>query len=79
MYRTNIEGITADLNKARAKYQRSALMGGGSAGRGPLDFDKSTDQRTRMMESTDKLRGGTDVLNDAHRTLESTLEVGAWA
>ena len=74
MYRSNLEGITNDLNKSRAKFQRNALLSGPS-GR-PLEFDKSQDQRSRMMENTDKLRGGTDQLNDAHRTLEATSAVG---
>ena len=80
MYRTNLESVTADLNKAKQKFQRNALLGGGGgAGSGrPLDFDKSTDQRTRMMNTTDTLRGGTDQLDAAHRQLEETIDVGAW-
>lgn len=81
MYRTNLESVTADLSKAKQKFQRNALLSGaggsGRPGGGPLDFDKSTDQRTRMMNTTDTLRGGTDQLDAAHRQLEETIDVGA--
>lgn len=35
-----------------------------------------SNQRERMQQSTDKLRGGTDQLNDAHRRVEETINVG---
>ena len=83
LYRNSLDTVGADLGKAKAKFQRNALLGGGPGGGGagsrPLDFDKSNDQRSRMMSTTDKLRGGTDTLNDAHSRLEETLEVGACA
>jgi hypothetical protein len=78
MYRSTLESTIADLGKAKQKFQRSALMAGGPAGGGrPLEFDKSVDQRQRMANTTDKLRGGTDQLNQAHSQLEETLDVGA--
>lgn len=80
MYRTSLDTVSGDLTKAKAKFQRGALLGGGPGGAGgrPLDFDKSMDQRQRMMNTTDKLRGGTDTLNAAHASLEETISVGAW-
>ena len=77
IYTTNLNKVTADLGAAKSKFARSALMAGG--GNRPLEFDKSLDQRQRMMNTTDKLRGGTDTLNDTHRRLEETIEVGARA
>jgi Vesicle transport v-SNARE protein N-terminus/Snare region anchored in the vesicle membrane C-terminus len=75
VYRSNLDTIAADLTKAKQKYQRGALLGSGaSAGR--LDFNKSQDQRERMMQTNEKLRGGTNQLNDAQRRLEETLDVG---
>jgi hypothetical protein len=75
-YRDSLDTVTADLKKAQQKFQRSALgLGSSGAGR-PLDFDKSLDARTRMQQNTDKLRGGTDLLNSAHVQLEETLGVG---
>lgn len=81
MYRSSLETVSGDLNKAKTKYQRSALLGGGSnggAGGRPMEFEKSLDQRQRMMNTTDKLRGGNDTLQSAHSRLEETIEVGAW-
>lgn len=80
MYRSSLETVTGDLNKAKAKFQRGALLGGGPGGAGgrPMEFDKSMDQRQRMMANTDKLRGGTDTLNAAHQSLEETINVGEW-
>ena len=78
-YRTSLEGVGAELAKAKAKYQRNALLGaGGAAGGRPLEFEKSNDQRTKMMNTTEKLRGGNETLTSAHSRLEETLEVGAW-
>lgn len=80
-YRSSLEGVSSELTKAKAKYQRSALLGtpGGANGTrgGPMEFEKSQDQRTRMMNTTDKLRGGTETLDAAHSRLEETIEVGA--
>ena len=74
-YRTSLDSVAADLTKAKQKFNRSSLLGGGASGR-PLEFDKSADQRSRMANTTDKLRGGTDQLDAAHRQLEETLDVG---
>jgi hypothetical protein len=80
-YRSSLEGVSSELTKAKAKYQRSALLGtpGGANGTrgGPMEFEKSQDQRTRMMNTTDKLRGGTETLDAAHSRLEETIDVGA--
>ena len=77
-YRTSLEGVGTDLTKAKAKYQRNALLGpNGAAGGRPLEFDKSNDQRTKMMGTTEKLRGGNETLANAHSRLEETIEVGA--
>lgn len=72
MYRESLEVVSADLRKAQQRIQRSALLSspGGSAASRPLDFDKSLDARTRMQQNTDKLQGGTSVLDAAHGTLE---------
>jgi multidrug resistance efflux pump len=74
-YRDSLDAVTVDLKKAQQKFQRSALMGSAGTGR-PLDFDKSLDARARMQQNTDKLRGGTDLLNSAHVQLEETIGVG---
>jgi hypothetical protein len=52
------------------------MGGAGGAGGRPLDFDKSTGSRDRMAQATEKLRTGTDTLNDANRRIEETIEVG---
>lgn len=78
MYRASLDTVSGDLTKAKTKYQRNALLGGGAqggAGGRPMEFDKSLDQRQRMMNNTDKLRGGNDTLQSAHSRLEETIEV----
>ena len=78
MYRSSLDGVAADLTKAKGKYQRSALLGSGPGGAGsrPLEFDKSVDQRQRMMNTTETLRSGTSTLDSAHASLEATIEIG---
>lgn len=74
-YKDSLATLSKDLKQAEEKFSRNALMNGGRADR-PLDFDKSTAARDRMQQNTEKLRGGTDVLNDANRRIEETLDVG---
>lgn len=81
-YKASLEPVQADLKRAKDKYSRAALMGspggggGGGAGGRPLDFDKSADARACMAAMTDKMRGGTATLMDAHTRLEETVSVG---
>jgi hypothetical protein len=74
-YKDSLATLQKDLKQAEDKFSRNALMAGSRADR-PLEFDKSTASRDRMQQQTDKLRGGTDVLNDANRRIEETLDVG---
>lgn len=75
MYKDSIGSLTKDLGGAEQKFSRNSLMGGAGSNR-PMDFDKSQDSRARMQQTTDKLRGGTDQLNAASRTVEETIGVG---
>lgn len=75
LHKETLATLARDLAQAEAKFDRGALMGSRAAER-PLEFDKSTGHRERMAAGTEKLRGGTDQLNDAHRSLEATIEVG---
>jgi len=43
----------------------------------PLTFDKSAAGRDRAGAATEKLRGGTAQLDDAHKRLEETIDVGS--
>jgi hypothetical protein len=75
MYKDSISSLTKDLGGAEMKFSRNSLMSGAGANR-PTDFDKSQDSRARMQATTDKLRGGTDQLSAASRTVEETINVG---
>lgn len=79
-YKDSLDGVAADLKRAKEKFSRAALMSGASGGAGasgrPLDFDASLDSRNRMSAATDKMRTGTSMLSDAHRTIEETITVG---
>ncbi len=81
-HKDSLATLQKDLKQAEEKFSRNALMGqrggpgGGADGGGPMDFNKSQAARDRMAANTEKLRGGTDVLNDANRRIEETLDVG---
>lgn len=77
IHKETLATLGRDLAAAEAKFDRSSLIGGRDKAGPPTDFDKSTGQRDRMQATTDKLRGGTGQLNDAHRRLEETIDVGA--
>lgn len=74
-YKDSLATLQKDLKQAEDKFSRNALMSGSRENR-PVEFDKSTAARDRMAQNTEKLRGGTDVLNDANRRIEETLDVG---
>jgi chromosome segregation ATPase len=74
-HKETLSSLAKDLAAAESKFDRSALLGSRSAAQA-LEYDKSLAQRERMAQATEKLRGGTNVLDNANRTLESTLEVG---
>jgi len=77
IHKETLATLSKDLQQAEAKFDRSALLGGsGRAAAAPLDFDKSSANRDRAQQQTEKLKGGTNVLTDAHRRLEETIEVG---
>jgi hypothetical protein len=76
IHKETLATLTKDLQQAEAKFDRNALMGGARSA-APQDFDKSTASRDRMAAQTEKLRGGTNQLNDAQRRLEETIDVGA--
>ena len=76
IHKETLTTLGRDLAQAESKFDRSALMGSRAPER-PMDFDKSGESRDRMAQATDKLRGGTNQLNDAHKRLEETIEVGA--
>lgn len=73
-YKDSLTTLQKDLKQAEDKFSRNSLIGGRNDK--PLDFDKSTTQRERMQANTDKLRGGTDILNDANTRMEEALTVG---
>lgn len=77
-YKDSLAAVSNDLRRAKDKFSRSALMTGGTAAGAarPLDFDKSADSRARMASTTDKLRGGTSMLEASHQRLEETIGVG---
>lgn len=75
MYKDSLSSISSDLRRAKEKVQRQTLMGASTSGR-PMTFDKSMDSRTEMQATTDKLRQGNDILDDTHRRLEETVDVG---
>ena len=74
VHKETLATLTKDLAGAEAKFDRGALLGARTAQ--PLEYDKSLASRERMAQATEKLRGGTSILEDAHRTLESTIDVG---
>jgi len=74
MYKDSVGSLTKDLGQADGKFSRNSLMEGASK---PLDFDKSQSSRDRMQQTTDKLRGGSDQLNSANRSIEETINVGS--
>ena len=76
IHKETLATLAKDLAQAEAKFDRGALLGGSRANERPLEFDKSVGQRERMAAGTEMLRGGTGQLNDAHRRLEETIEVG---
>ena len=75
VHKETLVTLTKDLAAAEAKFDRGALLGARSAQ--PLEYDKSLASRDRMQQATEKLRGGTGILEDAHRSLESTIDVGS--
>ncbi len=76
-YQDSLMTLQKDLKQAEERFSRNALMGGaGRNGGPPTDFDRSTAARDKMQQNTEKLRGGTDMLNDANRRIEETLDVG---
>jgi hypothetical protein len=75
-HKETLASLAKDLAAAEAKFDRSALLGSRTAAQA-LEYDKSLAQRERMAQATEKLRGGTSVLEDAHRSLEATIETGS--
>jgi len=76
-YKDSLATLQKDLKQAEDKFSRNSLMGGRSGEDGrPLEYDKSQASRDRMQATTDKLRGSSNVLDDANRRIEETLEVG---
>jgi vesicle transport through interaction with t-SNAREs protein 1 len=77
-HKETLASLSKDLAAAEAKFDRSALLGrGASSAAQALEYDKSLAQRERMAQATEKLRGGTNVLEDAHRSLEGAIDTGA--
>ena len=80
VHRETMKTLEKDLALAEQKFDRGALFGarGGAGGAGgPLEYDKSQSARDRATAATEKLKSGTGVLDDAHRRLEETIDVGA--
>jgi hypothetical protein len=77
MHRETMKTLEKDLGQAEQKFDRSALFGARGAAGGPLEYDKSQSARDRAVAATEKLKSGTGVLDDAHRRLEETIDVGA--
>jgi hypothetical protein len=75
-YKDSLATLQKDLKQAEEKFSRNALLGAGRASDRPMEFNQSVAARDRMQANTDKLRGGTDMLNDANRRVEETLDVG---
>jgi len=75
VHRETLATLGKDLASAEQKFDSKALFGSRSAA--PLEYDKSQSARDRATQATEKLRGGTNILEDAHRRVEETIDVGA--
>ena len=76
IHRETLGTLGKDLALAEQKFDRGALFGARGAA-APLEYDKSQSARDRATAATEKLRGGTSILEDAHRRVEETIDVGA--
>jgi len=80
VHRETMKTLEKDLALAEQKFDRGALFGargGAGGGGGPLEYDKSQSARDRATAATEKLKTGSSVLEDAHRRVEETIDVGA--
>ena len=77
VHRETLRTLEKDLAQAEQKFDRGALFGARSGAGGPLEYDKSQSARDRATAATEKLKTGTNVLEDAHRRVEETIDVGA--
>ena len=77
VHREALKTLEKDLAQAEQKFDRGALFGSRSGAGGPLEYDKSQSARDRATAATEKLKTGTNVLEDAHRRVEETIDVGA--
>ena len=82
VHRETMKTLEKDLALAEQKFDRGALFGarggaGGGGGGGPLEYDKSQSARDRASAATEKLKAGSNILEDAHRRVEETIDVGA--
>ena len=75
VHRETVATLGKDLALAEQKFDSKSLFGSRSAA--PLEYDKSQSARDRATQATEKLRGGTSILEDAHRRVEETIDVGA--
>jgi hypothetical protein len=63
--KSNLTTLKSEFERAKEQCQRSALIG-----------DKSIEQRSKLMNTNDKVNRQTEILMAAQRTVAETEEVG---
>ncbi|CCI49443.1 unnamed protein product [Albugo candida] len=69
-YRKSLGSLNEDFKKIREREERDGVFGNRS--------DPNEDQRNRMELATERMRGSTDKLDAARRTVAETEDVGEY-